>query len=245
MDGTVAPVNPSADLGRLTSPVWQALTGPHRDLALRHGAAVRYPPEVAPFGAVADPTDPAGWRDLAELVGDDVVAVLATTDAPPSGWRAIDVLDATRFVAGATEPGSPVVGPAAGPDAVVRLGAGDVADMLDLTERTDPGPFRPRTIELGGFVGIRRAGQLVAMAGQRMQPPGWSEISAVCTDPSVRGQGLAVAVVRAVAADIEASGRRAFLHVMRSNTAAIALYERLGFTRHQDVAVHVVQPPVM
>ena len=235
---------PSADLGQLTSPVWQALTGPHRDLALRQGAAARYPPEVAPFGAVADPSDPAGWRDLAELVGDDAVAVLSTTVPPPPGWRRLDVLDVAQFVGATTETGIAERGAAAtGLDGVVPLGPADVPDMLDLVERTDPGPFRPRTIELGGYVGIRRAGRLVAMAGQRMHPPGWGEISAVCTDPAVRGQGLAVTVVRAVVADVVASGRRPFLHVMRTNAAAIGLYERLGFTRNEDLVVHVVQPP--
>jgi hypothetical protein len=77
----------------------------------------------------------------------------------------------------------------ADPEAVA-LGPADVPEMLDLVERTQPGPFLPRTIMLGTYLGIRRGGALVAMAGERMRPPGWTEISAVCTDPAHRGQGL-------------------------------------------------------
>jgi hypothetical protein len=74
---------------------------------------------------------------------------------------------------------------------LVVLGAVDVPEMLDLVARTRPGPFEPETYRLGTYLGVRRAGWLVAMAGERLHPPGYTEISAVCTDPGVRGQGLA------------------------------------------------------
>ena len=34
------------------------------------------------------------------------------------------------------------------------------ADLLDLAERAEPGPFRPRTRELGTYLGIRENGAL-------------------------------------------------------------------------------------
>jgi len=46
------------------------------------------------------------------------------------------------------------------PQAVV-LGSRDVPDMLDLAARTQPGPFLPRTRELGTYLGIRHGGRLV------------------------------------------------------------------------------------
>ena len=85
------------------------------------------------------------------------------------------------------------------PEAVVLTGA-DAAEVLDLVDRTEPGPFRKRTVELGRYLGIRRDGPLVAMAGERLRVPGYTEISAVCTDPAYRGQGLAARLTRAVAA---------------------------------------------
>lgn len=121
---------------------------------------------------------------------------------------------------------------AADPEALV-LTADDVPDMLDLVARTRPGPFRPRTVELGTYLGIRRGGALIAMAGERLHPPGWTEISAVCTEPAHRGQGLATRLIRAVAAGIRARGETPFLHTAASNTTAIRLYESIGFHRRR------------
>ena len=101
--------------------------------------------------------------------------------------------------------------------------------MLALVERTRPGPFRPRTIELGTYLGVRRDGELIAMAGERLHPQGWTEISAVCTDVAFRGQGLGTRLVRAVAHGISDRGDRAFMHAAAANTNAVRLYESIGF----------------
>ena len=90
--------------------------------------------------------------------------------------------------------------------------AADVPEILDLVARTQPGPFRPRTIELGTYLGFRHDGALVAMAGERLHPAGWTEISAVCTDPAYRGRGLATRLVSAVGAGIAERGDRVLLH---------------------------------
>jgi len=83
-------------------------------------------------------------------------------------------------------------------------------------------------VELGSYLGIRRGGALVAMAGERLHPPGWTEISAVCTDEAWRGFGFASRLVRTLAAGIRARGETAFLHAVADNPA-IGLYEALGF----------------
>ncbi len=51
-----------------------------------------------------------------------------------------------------------------------------------------PRPFPAAHGRAGTYLGIRRGGALVAMAGERLHPPGWTEISGVCTDESVRGR---------------------------------------------------------
>jgi predicted GNAT family acetyltransferase len=123
----------------------------------------------------------------------------------------------------------------ADPEMVV-LTETDVPEILDLVERTKPGPFAKRTIEMGHYLGIRRDGRLIAMAGERLRLPGWTEISAVCTDPDFRGQGLAARLTMAVAAGILGRGELPFLHAAATNTDAIRLYEGLGF----QVDHHVV-----
>jgi predicted GNAT family acetyltransferase len=132
----------------------------------------------------------------------------------------------------------------AAPDAeAVLLGVSDVPEMLALIERTKPGPFLPRTIELGTYLGFRRGGALVAMAGERLHPTGFTEISAVCTDEQFRGHGLATRLVLAVADGIRRRGETPFLHAAASNTNAIRLYESLGFRLRREVSFRAIRVP--
>jgi predicted GNAT family acetyltransferase len=122
----------------------------------------------------------------------------------------------------------------------IPLGAADVPEMLELVAQTEPGPFLTRTIELGDYLGIRCDGALVAMAGERFHLYGWTEISAVCTEPEHRGRGLASQLVGALIAGIQLRSQRAFLHVLSTNTGAIRLYEELGFRVRQTATIIVV-----
>lgn len=73
--------------------------------------------------------------------------------------------------------------------------------------------------------------------------PGWTEVSAVCTDESIRGQGLARRLVLAVVASIRARGDRALLHVRPENEPAIRLYRSLGFVERRVLSITMVAPP--
>ena len=115
--------------------------------------------------------------------------------------------------------------------------------MLDLAARTQPGPFWPRTHQLGTYLGIRDNGRLAAMAGERLRPPGWTEISAVCTAPEARGQGHALRLVSALTARVLSRNEHPFLHVADTNTAAIALYERIGFEGQKQVTFRGFRTP--
>lgn len=205
----------------LDNPTWASLTGPHARFAERHGQAVRYQPDVAPFLALPDDPDDRVWPDVAALAGPGAVVAMGASLEPPAGWEVVERFDGVQLVDDGVE--------AAEEPEAVRLGPADVPEMLDLVERTQPGPFRPRTVELGTYLGIRRDGALVAMAGERLKPPGWTEISAVCTDPAHRGQGLATRLVSALVTGIRARGETALMHAAASNTSAIRLYESLGF----------------
>jgi len=127
------------------------------------------------------------------------------------------------------------------PDVTV-LGASDTDDMVDLAERTKPGPFTSGTRLLGTYLGVRREGKLIAMAGERLHPEGWTEISAICTDPVARGQGLASRLTRAVAHGIRQRGETPLLHVVATNEAAIRLYRSMGFEHRSDFIYTGLRP---
>jgi ribosomal protein S18 acetylase RimI-like enzyme len=217
-----------ADTYPLDNPVFAALTGEQAKFAVRHGNAIRYQPDVSPFCALADESSAADWAEAARLTAPGEVALFVRLSAgPPAGWEILAEREGVQLVADDLDPA---------PDAeAVALSAADVPEMLELTERTKPGPFLPGTVELGGYLGIRRAGRLVAMAGERMRPPGFAEISAVCTDEGWRGHGFAARLTRAVAAGIVARGETPFLHAAAVNVNAIRLYKSLGFTHRRDV----------
>ncbi|MFJ8532352.1 GNAT family N-acetyltransferase [Streptomyces sp. NPDC093591] len=232
----------SGDAAILDDPVGASLRGHHAGFARRLGRAVTYQPGVATFSAVSSTPDAADWADLARLLGRGEFADMFSSPAtPPPDWEPVFVLDGRQMIwRGGNRTGQTH---AARDTGVVELAAADVPEMLALVGRAEPGPFWPRTHELGTYLGIRAEGRLVAMAGERLRPPGWTEISAVCTAPEARGQGHALQLVRALVARILSRNDRPFLHVAETNTAAIALYERLGFENRRQVTFRGFRTP--
>lgn len=232
----------------LDHPVWEALHGAQRRFGRAAGGACRFEPDVSPFGALDPSAIAAGgealqaaWDDLAALVGPEeqvgLVAPAGRVPAAPPEWTVLRTGEGLQLL------GDRVVGQV-DPEAV-SLRPGDAAEMAALVESARPGPFLPRTVQLGGYAGRRAGDRLVAMAGVRMRPPGFAEISAVATDPAWRGRGLATALVRHVVAAIRDAGEVPFLHAARSNTGAIDLYRRLGFTDRRAVTFVRLRSPAL
>lgn len=218
---------------RLENPAYASLTGPHSRFAVKSGRVLRYDGDVAPF--IALPTHPtsADWIDALELIPPGTgVAVVADGASLPASLTVVQVFELVQMI------GENVL--AARDPRVSTLGSSDVPEMLALVRATEPGPFLQRTIELGRYVGIREGGELVAMAGERMRFDGWTEISAVCTVPAHRGEGLATSLVSTLVADIRERSESAFLHVLKTNANAIRLYEELGFSVRRSNTISVV-----
>jgi GNAT superfamily N-acetyltransferase len=219
----------------LDHPIWSALTTRQRALAEGGTLARRYPPAVAPFAAMAD-MSAQSFAALGALMSGPEVAVLFTPDpvTPPAEFKILLAEAGEQMI------GTPVESSVPGVD-IVTLGAADVPAMMALTELTKPGPFSARTHELGTFLGIRIDGQLVAMAGERMKPANYTEMTAVCVHPSHRGRGYAQTLLAAISRQITARGEIPFLHVFSNNDAAIALYRRQGMEIRRRLYVTVLQ----
>ena len=223
--------------------VWQALTTRQTEFAEACGEARRFIPDVTMLGAVREP-NAEGYASLAGLVspGGTVLLALGNPFEAVAGWEHVVTVPGLQMI-GHEDGAMQDRGPNSAGDTppLVKLGLSDSPEMLELATLTKPGPFGTRTYELGNYFGIRSEGKLIAMAGERMKIPGYTEISAVCTHPEHTGNGHAAALMLKVMEGIRNRGEIPFLHVRRDNARAIALYQRLGFRTRTVVYFTVVR----
>ena len=217
------------------NPVLSALLTTHAHLAITYGKATRYPATVSPFAALTSPTTEA-LRDLHTLLSaDEHTWVMAIGEADPNaaGLTHEATVDVPQmFLPGDTKPPPPE-------SSILPLSCIHASEMVALTDLAFPGFFRPRTCEMGSYFGIYSpGGQLIAMAGERLVFPGYSEISGLCTHPDHRGKGYAAQLLWHVAAHQRQQGKLPWLHVAATNLSAINLYKKLGFETARSVKLH-------
>lgn len=209
----------------LDNVIWHALTTRQAQFAERSANASRFVREVSPLSGFEEPSG-ANYAALGALIGEGATTAVFLdqpfTKCP--GWEFVVGAPLVQMVCHKPAPFA-----ASNGHAVLELGSAESPEMLELTALTKPGPFGTRTHELGAYLGIRDGGKLVAMAGERLKVPGFTEISAVCTHPEHTGKSYARLLMSEIIDRIRAKGETPFLHVRRDNTRAIAVYESLGF----------------
>lgn len=211
----------------LDNVIWNALTARQDHFALGDKRARRFLSEIGPLSGFEDAED-GGYDFLAALLGDkDTAAVFL--DSPYKAHAEFEWIAGAPLVQMVCENGKSSTPRADSNTDIIKLDSRDSPEMIELTALTKPGPFGTRTHELGYYVGIRRDGKLVAMAGERLKVPGYTEVSAVCTHPDYLGRGYAGALMTEVMRGIRLRGETPFLHARGDNVRAIAVYERLGF----------------
>jgi predicted GNAT family acetyltransferase len=217
----------------LDNPIWHALSTVQRGLAQGNSLAKRFPADVAPFGGLIDQS-PAAYQALEEIIPGAVTALALDAEPNlPRNWEMVHSGEMYQMICEA---------PAHLDERKIfsELTKADVPEMLALTKLTEPGPFLPRTIELGTYLGVYDAGSLVAMAGERLHLTGFTEISAVCTHPHYRGRGYGNTLMSALIGRITSRGEIPFLHV-RTQNAAVRLYEKLGFKVRAQLHLAVIK----
>lgn len=213
--------------------IWHALSGPQAKFSTGTDHARRFAPGFSPILGFADYTRP-DFAALAPFCQADEHFYCGDWAGPmPAGWKLEEESTMFRMVWAGEPPSQDTA-----PDAV-PLGPEHAMPALELAMLTHPGPFGPRTIELGDYFGFFEGGRLIAMAGERMHAGTLREISGVCTDPDFQGRGLARRLMLKLIRRQLARGETPFLHVMRDNVAA-QFYERLGFRTVKEPVVRVV-----
>jgi predicted GNAT family acetyltransferase len=222
----------------LDNPIWHALSTEQSALAQGDGLAKRFPIDVAPFGGLIDQSLSA-YNALEEILpGAATALALDTEPILPAHWEMVHRGKMYQMM-----DESPLRGANQAEDNQIfrELTKADVPEMLALTKLTEPGPFLPRTIELGAYLGVFDAGSLVAMAGERLHLTGFTEISAVCTHPQYRGRGYGIALLSALISRITQRVETPFLHVRTGNLTAVRLYEKLGFHVRAQLHLAIIQ----
>ncbi|MEO6864261.1 MAG: GNAT family N-acetyltransferase [Gemmatimonadaceae bacterium] len=232
MQDRKSPIVPSHLLDRI---IWESLTTHHRGISVGDELARRYPHDVAPFAATMD-TSPEAWNSLHGLMSPGEAVVLFTTKVvnAPGQFQLTQPMVLDQMI-------GPIHGEPAVGTPIAPLGVTDIDDVMALIHLTNPGPFRPRTLELGRYLGVRVDGRLAAMAGERMHPGGYVEISAVCAHPDFRGRGYPRDLILTLTRDVQARGEMPMLHAANQNEAAISLYRKLGFVTRTSVHLNVVR----
>jgi predicted GNAT family acetyltransferase len=221
----------------LDRPIWTSLATRQQPLGFGDDRARRFDPAYGVFAAACDRSE-AARTALTDLVRTHGVAALVEADEPdvPAG---LTVASRAVLWQMAADPAELKI---VTPDfEVVALTDDDAAEMLALATLTKPGPFYARTHQLGDFVGVKLDGVLAAMAGERMKPTGFTEVSGVCVHPDHRGRGYAAGLMSLVAKEILARSETPFLHVYDHNTAAIAIYEALGYRLRRKMTMLMVE----
>ncbi|RJT30116.1 GNAT family N-acetyltransferase [Mesorhizobium waimense] len=219
----------------LDRPIWSALATRHRMFAQGDNLAKRYRSSIVPFAATAA-DDAQSLQALSRLIPPLESTILVQADAIVLPAELSTISTACLVQMTAEQPLLIV-----SDERVQRLTRNDAADMLALASVTKPGPFTLEALSLGDFWGVKIDGRLAAMAGERMKQPGYAELSGVCSHPDFRGRGLGRLLTLFVANQIEARGEIPYLHAYASNSAAIGLYESIGFKLRSTLNMAVVQ----
>ena len=214
--------------------MWNTLSGHHQHLSSGTAEARRYAKGFSPIVGFPDPENPNFLALSSFCEPGEHFYCGGWTGKVPSGWQ----IDAESTMFKMLWFGE-VDAVDHSPDAIA-LGAQHVAQAVELATLTRPGPFGPRTIELGNYFGYFEQDQLIAMAGERMYAGTLREVSGVCTHPDFQGRGLARKLMMKLIKQEVARGETPFLHVMRDNQSARALYERMGFRNYEETVVRVV-----
>ena len=223
----------------LDNMIWSALTTGNNDIAIINGEVGCYLPEIAPFAGMKD-FNATNLKKLYEFIRANrsvAISSLNKINHDESRWKLLQPMDVTQMVYEHAERTFTTKHSTL----IVPLSEEHVPEMMELTTLTRPGPFLHHTIRFKNYFGIFIDGRLAAMAGQRMHPVPYMEVSAVCTHPDFRGMGYAKSLMLHIMKIILDNSFTPFLHVLSDNSSAIQLYKTIGFHIRKQIFVDMIR----
>jgi len=219
----------------LDNPAWNALISGNKHLSFGNDEVKYFEKEVSPFAAFNENVQHSFHRLHQQLPHSGPVLFVTPVEVEiPEVWKILRVISGFQMV----YDGGKELAPTS--MELVPLTDKHIPEMLALTKLTNPGPFAARTIEFGHYYGIFDEDKLVAMAGQRLHPFNYAEVSAVCTHPEHTGKGYARQLLLAQLNRMAAAATIPFLHVRNDNERAIKVYHDLGFYTRTNVHFYFI-----
>lgn len=220
----------------LDNPIWFALQSGNKHIAQGNAQVTFMQRDIGQFAGMEVYSE-SNFNYLQEQCspGDSFILFTPSKITLPVDWKILVEKEITQMVY------PPATWLAEPNNSLVNLEQKDVPAMLDLTQRTKPGPFLSGTIALGNYIGIFEESKLIAMAGQRLKPGGYTEISAVCTNPDYTGRGLAKKLVMELVRRILMESRIPMIHLSSDNYTAYHLYAKIGFQTRRELVVYFIQ----
>ena len=213
---------------KLDNPVWYSLAEAHKEYAINHSGIKFYHPDYCPFGGII--TTKNIEKPIVEYATlADSFFIVGHQPKLPSHLVIKKELVCLQMVIH-NKIDIPIK------DHITPLTPEHAPELFDLVTLVQPGYFRPKTRLLGSYYGIFKNGQLVSVTGERLKMNDFTEVSAVVTHPDHLGQGYAKQLIAHTVNNLFHKNSRPYLHVAATNSSAIGLYEKLGFTKRREIS---------
>jgi ribosomal protein S18 acetylase RimI-like enzyme len=216
------------DFEKLDNPVWWALSETHEQFSIRYNGIRFYHPDYCPFGAFTKTENLASATNEYSKLCNNFFLVGQEPSFTMESPVASELVCNQMIVHSRIDHGINEV--------IEKLSDKHADQLFELVNLVQPGYFRIKTSMLGNYYGIFKDNELVAVTGERMAMKGFTEVSAVVTHPDHTGKGYAKQLVTHTVNEIFNQNTIPFLHVTVTNTAAIKLYEKIGFVTRRKMS---------
>lgn len=216
------------DPHKLDNPVWHSLNETHQNFAISYEGSKYYHPDYCPFGGFIDIDKTLESNDAYSRLTKEFYVVGEKPNVSNKLVLKKDlvcnqmILDKPIYIEIKEE--------------IIELQSHQSEELFKLVNLIQPGYFKNKTALLGSYYGIYKNNELVAVTGERMKMNDYTEVSAVVTHPDHLGKSYAKQLVAHTTNKIFSENKTPYLHVAKTNTAAINLYVKLGFWTSREIS---------